>query len=140
LSMLLRRSKESGVAVPVRVAVGILVDVLQGLGAAHAACDENGQALGIVHRDVSPQNVLVGADGVSRLVDFGVSKAAGRLQTTRDGQVKVKCAYMSPEQLRGREVDARTDVYAAALVLWETLTGRRLFMADSPEGTMTLVL
>jgi serine/threonine-protein kinase len=88
----------------------------------------------MVHRDVSPQNVLVGADGVPRVLDFGVAKAAGRIQTTRDGQLKGKLAYMAPEQLRSDgAVDRRTDVYAAGVVLWETLTRQRLFTGEN-EG------
>src|SRR5262249_55452794 len=90
--------------------------------------------------DVSPQNVLIGVDGVARLFDFGIAKAAGRLQTTREGFVKGKSAYMAPEQLRGLDVDARTDVYAAAVVLWEALTGKRLFSGDHPMQVMAQVL
>src|SRR3989442_1525850 len=83
--------------------------------------------LGLVHRDVSPQNVLVGCDGVARVLDFGIAKARGRLQpTTQTGQVKGKLAYMAPEQILGDDVTRRTDVYAAAVILWEALTGRRL--------------
>jgi serine/threonine-protein kinase len=78
-----------------------------------------------VHRDVSPQNIIVGSDGVSRVLDFGVAKAAGRAQVTREGQIKGKLAYMSPEQIRGN-VDCRADVFAVAVCLWEALTGRRL--------------
>src|SRR5205085_807343 len=84
-----------------------------------------GEPLGIVHRDVSPQNIIVGVDGVARVVDFGVAKAAGRLQTTRDGQLKGKLSYMAPEQLSGGIADRRTDVYAASVVLWEALAGPR---------------
>jgi serine/threonine-protein kinase len=88
----------------------------------------------MVHRDVSPQNVLIGADGVPRVLDFGVAKAAGRIQTTREGQLKGKLAYMAPEQLRSDgAVDRRTDVYAAGVVLWETLTRQRLFTGEN-EG------
>jgi len=108
------------------------VGALHGLHAAHEAKNERGKSLGIVHRDVSPQNVLVGADGVARVLDFGVAKAAGRLQTTRKGQLKGKLAYMAPEQITGM-VTRRTDVYAAAVVLWEALTARRLF-GGSHEG------
>ena len=112
---------------PPPIASAILCDVLAGLDAAHDATDERGEALGIVHRDVSPENILVGLDGSARVLDFGVAKAIGRLQVTREGQVKGKIAYMAPEQVRGGPLDRRTDVYAASVVLWELLTGRQLF-------------
>ena len=113
--------------IPPDIVATILVGILHGLHAAHEARSEQGELLGIVHRDVSPQNILVGIDGVPRLVDFGVAKAAGRVgQETQQGQLKGKIAYMSPEQIRGT-VDRRTDIYAASVVLWEALTGRRLF-------------
>jgi eukaryotic-like serine/threonine-protein kinase len=114
--------------------------VLQGLQAAHEARDEGGAPLGIVHRDVSPQNILVGTDGLAHLIDFGVAKATGRLQTTREGQLKGKLAYMAPEQLRGEQVTRRTDLYAASVVLWETLVGQRLFLAGDEGATVTRVL
>jgi len=104
----------------------VLIDFLEGLHAAHTATGPSGEPLHIVHRDVSPQNVLVGVDGVSRVVDFGVAKAMGRLQKTDDGQVKGKIVYMPPEQM-GKEVDLRADLWAAGAVLWEMLAGRRLF-------------
>ena len=93
-----------------------------------------------MHRDVSPQNVLVGVDGVARVLDFGVAKAAGRMQTTRDGQLKGKLAYMAPEQVKGEVVTRKTDVYAASVVLWEALTGRRLFKADNEANAIARVL
>jgi serine/threonine protein kinase len=121
------------------MAAALMSGVLHGLHAAHEAKNERGVPLGLVHRDVSPQNILVGADGVARVLDFGVAKALGRLQTTRDGQIKGKLAYMAPEQTRG--FTARTtDVYAASVVLWEALTGRRLFGADSDGETLRRVL
>jgi hypothetical protein len=126
--------------VPVAVAVSVLGDVLQGLQAAHEARSEQGMPLGIVHRDVSPQNILVGTDGLAHLIDFGVAKATGRLQTTREGQLKGKLAYMAPEQLRGDPVTRRSDLYAASVVLWETLVGQRLFRADDEGATVTRVL
>jgi eukaryotic-like serine/threonine-protein kinase len=108
--------------------------MLHGLHAAHEAKSERGAPLGIVHRDVSPQNVLVGLDGVPRVLDFGIAKAVTRIASTRNGQLKGKLAYMSPEQLRGASADRRTDVFAAGIVLWEALTGRRLFEgADQGE-------
>jgi len=84
-----------------------------------------------VHRDVSPQNVLVGLDGITRIADFGVAKAAGRAQSTRDGTVKGKLSYMAPEQISGGHVTRVSDVFAAAVVLWEVLTGARLFAGDN---------
>jgi hypothetical protein len=126
--------------VPVAVAVAVLGEVLQGLQAAHEARDEGGSPLGIVHRDVSPQNILVGTDGLAHLIDFGVAKATGRLQTTREGQLKGKLAYMAPEQLRGEPVTRRSDLYAASVVLWETLVGQRLFRGADEGATVTRVL
>ena len=116
---------------PLKVISSIVCSLLHGLHAAHEALDEHGHLLGIVHRDVSPQNVLVGADGTTRVLDFGVAKAMGRAQVTRDGQLKGKFAYMAPEQLQRAAVDRRADVFASAVVLWEMLTLRRLFDGDS---------
>jgi serine/threonine-protein kinase len=133
LARLVRLAGERGERVPVPVAVAIVRDLLQGLHAAHETCDENGEPLGVVHRDVSPQNVLVGQDGIARVVDFGIAKARGRLSTTEEGRLKGKLAYMAPEQLRADEVTRKSDVYAAGIVLWELLCGERLFAGDN-EG------
>ncbi|HEY2517895.1 MAG TPA: protein kinase, partial [Polyangiaceae bacterium] len=134
LARLLRASRKRDELPPVRIVAAILANVLHGLHAAHEATNERGAPLHMVHRDVSPQNVLVGADGVARLVDFGIAKAAGRLQTTRGGQVKGKLAYMAPEQITGTAT-RKTDVYAASVCLWEALTGRRLFEGEN-EGAV----
>ncbi len=140
LSRLVRVAKQRGEAIPIRVTVAIMSGVLQGLHAAHEAKNERGEPLGIVHRDVSPQNILVGSDGQARVLDFGVAKAAGRVQTTREGQLKGKLMYMAPEQLRGETVTRRTDLYAAAVVLWEALTRQRLFAGDNEGAVVTRVL
>jgi serine/threonine-protein kinase len=135
LSRLLRTSRATARPVPLPVASAIVIGALHGLHAAHQATSDRGAPLGIVHRDVSPQNILVGVDGMARVIDFGVAKAAGRLQTTREGSVKGKMAYMAPELLAAREATQAVDVYAMGVVLWETLAGRRLFEGDS-EGAL----
>ena len=136
-SKLMKTAWQRDIPLPPRMAATIVSSVLHGLHAAHQAKDEHGRELGIVHRDVSPQNILVGSDGASRVLDFGVAKAAGRLQTTRDGQVKGKIAYMPPEQLSGGQISRQSDVYAASVVLWEALCGRRLF--DGETEALVLV-
>jgi eukaryotic-like serine/threonine-protein kinase len=136
LSHLLRDCKKLGKRTSPRVISSVIAGVLHGLHAAHGAKSERGEPLGIVHRDISPQNVLVGVDGVARVLDFGIAKAATRIQTTRGGQLKGKLSYMSPEQLSGIEADRRTDVFAVGIVLWEALTGRRLFQGND-RGELT---
>jgi serine/threonine-protein kinase len=140
LAGLARAAEAAGERIPPAVASSILCGVLAGLHAAHEARGEDGAPLEIVHRDVSPQNVVVGVDGVARLLDFGVAKAAGRMQSTVDGQVKGKFAYMAPEQLTSGMIDRRVDVFAAAVVVWETMTGARLFRGESPGAVVTAVL
>jgi serine/threonine-protein kinase len=130
LSRLVKNSSKTGQRIPWGHVASIMAGMLHGLHAAHEAKSERREPLNIVHRDVSPQNVLVGTDGVSRVLDFGVAKAAMRMGSTRDNQMKGKLSYMSPEQLNGKAVDRRTDIFAAAVVLWETIAGKRLF-----EGT-----
>ena len=141
LANLIARAVQSGQHVPVRVAVRILVDVLAGLHAAHELADDDGKPLGIVHRDVSPQNILIGIDGSARLTDFGVARATSKLSTTRTGQLKGKLAYMAPEQARGaKDIDRRADIFAAGVVMWEALEGRRLFRGDGEADTLNKVL
>jgi eukaryotic-like serine/threonine-protein kinase len=141
LAKLVRSALKKGDPVPVEIAVSILAGMLHGLHATHEAKNEQLEAMHIVHRDVSPQNVLVGLDGVARIFDFGVAKAAAiRSQTTSDGQMKGKLSYMSPEQLNSRDVDRRTDVFAAGVVAWECLAGRRLFAGSDPGEVLAKVL
>lgn len=120
-------------AMPVPIALAIAEAVLFGLHAAHEARNEDGTALGIVHRDVSPQNVLVGADGVPRLIDFGIAKAATRIQATDPGVLKGKAGYMAPEQLLYEPISRHADIFSASVVLWEMLAARRLFPYDVSE-------
>ncbi len=140
LARLLRTLAERRSLMRPRVAASVVCGVLHGLHAAHEAKSEAGQPLGIVHRDVSPQNVIVGADGIARVLDFGVAKAAGRWQSTQRGQLKGKIAYMAPEQITTNEVTRRTDLYAAGVILWEALTGKRLFRAENEARLMGMVL
>lgn len=117
--------------VPLPVAITIAVDGLRGLNAAHEAVGEDGQPLNLVHRDISPQNLLVDSTGVTKLTDFGVAKAVGRLRSTRDGSIRGKIAYMSPEQVADSGVDQRSDIYSFAVVLWELIAGRPMFEAET---------
>jgi serine/threonine-protein kinase len=139
-SKLWRVTTQEGAQIPLPIVSAIISGMLHGLHAVHEATDEHGAPLGIVHRDVSPQNVIVGVDGTPRVLDFGVAKAAGRLQTTRDGQLKGKLAYMGPEQLTGAPVARSSDVYSAAVVLWEAITGTRLYDGDNDARVFASVL
>lgn len=138
---LLSRAAAMGQPVPREVVLRIGLEMLAGLHAAHELHDERGNLIGVVHRDVSPQNVLVGTDGVTRLTDFGVARAASRLSATRAGQLKGKLAYMAPEQASGDEsLDRRADVFSAGVVLWEALALRRLFKASNEAATLSRVM
>ena len=131
LSGLLKFAASRGEKVPLRIGLRVLVDALAGLHAAHECKDVSGKPLGIVHRDFSPQNILVGLDGVARLADFGIARAATRLSQTNTGMVKGKIAYMAPEQARGESVDRRCDVWAAGVVAWQVVTGKKLHEAEN---------
>ena len=121
------------------IACHVIARTLEGLAYAHGASDAVGRPLGLIHRDVTPQNILVSFEGDVKIVDFGLAKAQGRAQATQAGVVKGKLAYLAPEQLRGLPLDPRVDVYAAGIVLWEMLTGQRLFYADTDLDTLRKV-
>ena len=124
-----------------KVAVRVAVDALSGLHAAHTLKDENNKPLGIIHRDISPHNILVGFDGLARLTDFGIAKAEDRVQVTRTNEVKGKIAYFAPERVDSRRMCTRqSDVFSMAVVLWECLAGRRLFRGDEALDTLDQVL
>jgi serine/threonine protein kinase len=134
-----KAARQAGKPVPLGLLVRIIADAAAGLAYAHGARDAQGKPMGLVHRDVSPQNILVGFDGAVKLIDFGVAKAAGRSQRTASGILKGKYAYMSPEQADGRPLDGRSDLFALGIILWEVLTGRRLFKGENDLETLRLV-
>ncbi len=141
LARLLARAATSSQRVPEPIVIRVVLDMLAGLHAAHELKDDAGQPTSLVHRDVSPQNLLVGVDGVCRITDFGVARAATRLVGTRVGQLKGKIAYMASEQALGQtDLDRRADVFAAGIVLWEVLAGRRLFKSENEAATLSRVL
>jgi serine/threonine-protein kinase len=130
LGGLIAKAVRQGDRLPHAIALRILDDALRGLHAVHELRDAADAPLGVVHRDFTPQNILVGVDGRARLTDFGVAKAATRLSFTSTGLVKGKTGYMAPEQIRGVTLDRRCDVYAAGVVAWEALSGRRMANLD----------
>jgi eukaryotic-like serine/threonine-protein kinase len=140
LIKLLRESVRVGQKISPPVAISIGAGVLYGLHAAHEARRESGEPLEIVHRDVSPANVMIGADGVARVLDFGVAKASWRCQSTGEGIVKGKLKYMAPEHVAGKAIDRRTDVFAASVVIWEMLVGQQLIRSDTPGDILTEIL
>jgi len=138
LRELIRKRKAK---LPIPVVRRILSDSLRGLHAAHETFDDRGRPLDVVHRDVSPHNLLVGANGVTRVTDFGVALAVGRITSTKaDGTVKGKLQYLSPEQVFRKTIDRRTDIFALGAVAWETLTGKKLFDAGTEGETLAMII
>lgn len=141
LARLLARASSQKDRLPVPIGLRIVIDMLAGLHAAHELRDEKGLPTHLVHRDVSPQNVLVGSDGIARITDFGVARAASRLSETRVGQLKGKIAYMAPEQAMGaEEIDRRADVFSSGVVIWEVLSAKRLFKAENDAATLSRLI
>jgi serine/threonine-protein kinase len=126
--------------IPVELAARIIAHASAGLHAAHEALEDDGTPLAIVHRDVSPQNVLLSIDGHVKVTDFGIAAARGQRHATRAGQAKGKLAYMAPEQLRGRPVDRRADVFALGCVLYEITTGRKAFDGRTDHDVYRAIL
>jgi serine/threonine-protein kinase len=138
LSELLRRS---GARRPPRLVIPLIIDALRGLHAAHELVDADGRSLDLIHRDFSPQNLLVGVDGVCRVADFGIARASARLTHTRSTVQKGKISYMAPEQLTEcTDLDRRVDIWAAGVVLWYALTGEHPFRGESEAATIHMIL
>jgi eukaryotic-like serine/threonine-protein kinase len=140
LSAVLRRAVKQSTPLTHAQAAFIVAQAADGLGYAHNLCDADGVPLNIVHRDVSPQNILVSFEGAVKVIDFGVAHAIGRISETRPGGLKGKLHYMAPEQASAGQADRRSDVFALGVVLWEALCGRRLFRRDSELEVMRAII
>lgn len=140
LNELLRRCARAKVPLPIEFALLVVMEVLRGLDYAHRRTDDAGKQLGIVHRDVSPSNVLVSVDGGVKLCDFGIARANDTADALSPDAIQGKAGYMSPEHARGEPLDGRADVFAAGVILWELLSGRRMYKAekDKPEPLLAL--
>ncbi|WP_146618176.1 serine/threonine-protein kinase [Lujinxingia litoralis] len=139
LKKLIEFIARQGQGISVAQAVHMAIEICKGLTHAHEKVDQSGRPLGIVHRDISPPNVLISRAGEVKITDFGLAKAKSQAEITDPGVVKGKFGYLSPEAAHGEEVDARTDIFAVGILLWEMLAGRRLFLGESDYGTLQLV-
>ena len=140
LGKVMRRAWSSGQWVARHIALRIVADTCQGLYYAHTRTDDQGRALKVVHRDISPQNILISFDGAVKVVDFGIAKAADQVSLTRSGAIKGKFAYMAPEQAGGKAIDGRADIFALGLVLYELVTGVRPLKRESELATLQAAL
>ncbi len=138
LTQLLKKLRERKLAMPAEFGFFIVMEMLRGLDYAHRRSDDQGGALGIVHRDVSPSNVLVSLEGEVKLCDFGIARAVTDLTELPEGALEGKAAYMSPEHARGEKVDARADVFSATTILWEILSGRRMYKAQEGRDVLAV--
>jgi serine/threonine protein kinase len=136
LSPVCRRLAKQYQEVPFDIVTRVMADVLNGLHAVHEAVDEKGKRIGLIHRDVSPQNIMVGTEGAGRIFDFGVAKAMQHVEHTAPHSIKGKSAYMSPEQIRGESLTHHSDIFAAGICTWELITLRRLFGAANERDRM----
>ena len=131
--------RKTGSPFPMQLAVFIASKLCEGLSYAHELTSTENEPLHVVHRDMSPPNVLITKYGEVKIVDFGLAKATSQLQKSESGIIKGKFSYLSPEAALGQEVDARTDIFAVGIILWEMLSGRRLFIGDTDFATVKLV-
>lgn len=140
VNAIFRESYRRRMPLPFSVCCFIVQQACEGLDYAHRKKGQDGRDLGIVHRDISPANILVSYEGAVKIIDFGIAKAVSKLSMTRPGLIKGKISYMSPEQMRGQPIDRRSDVFAAGIILYELLTGRRLFAARTDVDTIRNVI
>lgn len=136
LKKLMQKLKDRNQILPIEQSIFLIMEVCRGLSYAHGLRDSKGGKLGIVHRDVSPPNILISRQGEVKIVDFGLAKATSQLEVTDPGVVKGKYAYLSPEAASGKPVDLRMDVFCCGIVLYELLTGQRLFLGNSDVETI----
>jgi serine/threonine-protein kinase len=140
LRQLMREARRRKRRVPLPIVLRVMAGALHGLHAAHEARTERGEPLQLIHRDIAPDNILIGSDGMPRLLDFGVARALGQFHSTRSGEVKGKLAYLTPEQIKGDPISRRSDIFSASAVLWEAMTGRKLFRARTIGAVAHAVL
>ncbi|MBR56638.1 MAG: hypothetical protein CMH54_01125 [Myxococcales bacterium] len=139
LKRLFRKFSERGQSMPLHLAAFTVAEILKGLAYAHESTDASGDPLNIVHRDVSPPNILISQNGYVKLTDFGLAKASTQLLATDPGMVKGKFSYLAPETVSGNAPDHRTDIFSAGIILWELLSGRRLFVGRTHVETVEAV-
>ena len=139
LRAIFERSRQKGEPMPVAQACFAIMKMCEGLDYAHNKRDAQGREMNLVHRDVSPQNVIVSFEGEVKIIDFGIAKAAGKVGKTQAGILKGKFGYMSPEQVRGLPIDRRSDIFSTGIVLYELLTNERLFVGESDFSTLEKV-
>lgn len=140
LRELLKKTQEKGVYIPIPIVLHLIIKTAEALDYAHRKVDDQtGKSLGIIHRDVSPQNIMLSFDGEAKIVDFGIAKLASSAEKTQTGVLKGKFGYMSPEQIEGLTLDYRSDIFSLGVVLYESLVGQKLFQADTEVQVIKLI-
>ncbi len=140
MSRVIPKAEKLGMGFPVEYALSIGGSVLDALAFAHTKTDPFGQPLNIVHRDITPENIMVGWNGNVIILDFGIAKAASQTDHTKAGEIKGKLSYMSPEQAMGKTLDARSDIFALGIVLYEWITGYRLFTGENEMAILKNII
>jgi serine/threonine protein kinase len=140
MSRVVPKAEKAGIVFPLEYALSITASVLEGLSYAHQKTDDFGEPLSIVHRDLTPENIMVGWNGCVKILDFGIAKAASQTDLTRAGEIKGKLSYMSPEQGMGKVLDARSDLFTLGVVLYEWVTGYRLFNGENEMAILKSII